>query len=147
MSTKLLSSAVLTVETCPNCKSEMTITEVSPNLFADHLEKVTYRCKGCHSEMKRTYERVSEAWQVVHPDPDNQYRIAFFKYLLSSDGHTFKCLQHTVEIRRAKNTERAFKAAEYRYERHSHLPDWKLYADTFELEACSQPEPLQNSGR
>ena len=139
MSTMLVSSLVPTVEICPSCKSEMTVTEASPILFADHLEKVTYRCKACHSAMKRTYERYSGVWKLVHADPDNQYRVAFFKYLLSSDGHPFKCLQHTVEIRRAKNAERALKAAEYRYERHSHVPDWKLYADTFELEACSQP--------
>jgi len=126
------------VEICPNCKAEMRVSEVSPILFANHLEKVTYRCKACHSEMKRTYERCSGAWKLVHPDPDNQYRVAFFKHLLSSDGHPFKCLQHTVEVRRAKNAERALKAAEYRYGRHSHVPDWKLYADTFELEACSQ---------
>src|SRR5436190_6967567 len=106
MSTMLVFSLVPTVEICPNCKSEMTVTEASPILFADHLEKVTYRCKACHSEMKRTYERCSGAWKLVHPDPDNQYRVAFFKHLLSSDGHPFKCLQHTVEVRRAKNAER-----------------------------------------
>src|SRR5262249_12896147 len=135
MSTNLLSSIKLTVEICPNCKVEMRVSEVSPVLFANHLEKVTYCCKACHAEMKRTYERCSG---LVDVEPNNQYRITFFKHLLSSDGHPFKCLQHAVEIRRAKNPERAFKAAVYRYERHNHVPDWKLYADTFELEAYSQ---------
>jgi transposase-like protein len=145
MSTKLVSSIVLTEEICPNCRSEMTVTEVSPIFFADHLEKVTYRCKACHSEMKRTYDRYSGAWQVPHPDPDHQYRVTFFKYLLSSNGRPFKCLQHTVEIRRAKNAERALKAAEYRYERFRHVQDWKLYADTFELEVCSPLEGVRTS--
>src|SRR5436305_15203030 len=65
------------------------------------------------------------------------YRVTFFKRLLSSDGHPFNCLQHTIEIRRAKNAERAIKAAERRYERLCHVPDWRLHADTFESEACS----------
>jgi hypothetical protein len=65
------------------------------------------------------------------------YRVVFFKYLLSSDGHLFKCLQYRVEIRRAKNADRAIKAAERRYERLRHVRDWRLYADAFELEACS----------
>lgn len=47
MSTKLTRFVVPTMEICPNCKSEMTVTEVTPILFADGLEDVTYRCKGC----------------------------------------------------------------------------------------------------
>jgi hypothetical protein len=56
MSTKLACSVVPTVEICPNCKSEMTITEVTPILLADGFEDVTYRCKACRSEMKRTFK-------------------------------------------------------------------------------------------
>jgi hypothetical protein len=77
-----------------------------------------------------------------------QYRVAFFKHLLSSDGHPFKCLQHTVEIRRAKNADRAIRAAERRYERLCHLSDWRLHADTFELEAvfAINPRSLDDAG-
>jgi hypothetical protein len=66
-----------------------------------------------------------------------RYRVTFFKHLLSSDGHPFKYLQHTIEIRRAKNADRAIKAAERRYERLCQVPDWRLHADMFELQACS----------
>jgi hypothetical protein len=62
------------------------------------------------------------------------YRVTFFKDLLSSDGHKFKCPQCTVEIRRARNTERAVQAAKRRFERVRRRYDWKLCADFFELE-------------
>jgi hypothetical protein len=45
MSTKPISSVMLTMEICPNCKSEMTVTEAAPVLLTDHLETITYRCK------------------------------------------------------------------------------------------------------
>jgi hypothetical protein len=69
MSTELTRSVVPTMEICSNCKSEMTITGVTPILFADGLEDVTYRCKGCHSEMKRTFKRRSGAWQPIRHAP------------------------------------------------------------------------------
>jgi hypothetical protein len=69
MSTKLACSPVPTMEICPNCKGEMTISEVTPVLFADGLEDVTYRCKGCRSEMKRTFKRRSGAWQLTPEIP------------------------------------------------------------------------------
>jgi transposase-like protein len=65
MSVKLAHSVVPIMEICPNCKGAMTITEIAPILFADELEDVTYRCKACRSEMKRTFKRRSGAWQLV----------------------------------------------------------------------------------
>jgi hypothetical protein len=65
MGTKLACSVVPTVEICPNCKSEMTIREVTPILLADGFEGVTYRCKSCRSETKRTFKRCSGAWELV----------------------------------------------------------------------------------
>jgi hypothetical protein len=44
MSAKLACSVVPTMEICPNCKSEMTVTQVTPILLADDLEDVIYRC-------------------------------------------------------------------------------------------------------
>jgi hypothetical protein len=61
----------------------------------------------------------------------SQYRVSFFKYLLSSDGHQFRSLQQTIVIRRA---DRAVEAAKRRYERRCHVDDWSLYADGLELE-------------
>jgi primosomal protein N' len=60
MSTALLAkTAVPTVETCPNCKGEMTLAVVAPVLFTNDFEDVTYKCKRCRSEMKRTFKRHS----------------------------------------------------------------------------------------
>jgi transposase-like protein len=65
MSTELACSVVPTTEICPNCRSEMTITEVTPIFLADGFEDVTYRCKGCRSDMKRTFKRRLGAWELV----------------------------------------------------------------------------------
>jgi RNase P subunit RPR2 len=69
MSTKLARPVVPTVEICPNCKSEMTITEVTPILLANGLEDVTYTCKGCRSKIRRTFRRRSGAWQLIRYSP------------------------------------------------------------------------------
>ena len=53
------------MEICPSCKSEMTITGVTPIFLADGFEDVTYRCKGCRSDIKRTFKRRSGTWELV----------------------------------------------------------------------------------
>jgi transposase-like protein len=65
MSLNLAYPVVPTTETCPNCKSEMSITQVTPILLVEGVEDVTYRCKGCRSEVKRTFKRHSGAWELV----------------------------------------------------------------------------------
>ena len=65
------------------------------------------------------------------------YRVTFFKDLLSSDGHQFRCPQATIEIRRARSADRAVQAAERRFERIRRKRDWKLCADCLELEDAS----------
>jgi len=62
------------------------------------------------------------------------YKVGFFKNLLSSDGHQFKCPQGTIEIRRAKSANRAVQAAERRFARSHRVPHWMLHADDIELE-------------
>ena len=62
------------------------------------------------------------------------YRVSFFKTLLSSDGHRFKCLQHMIDIDSAEDVDRAVEAAKRDYERVRHVPDWMLHADAFEVE-------------
>lgn len=62
------------------------------------------------------------------------YKVSFFKDLLNSNGHRFKCLQKAVEIRRAKSVERAVQAAERRFARLHRVRDWKLHADLLEVE-------------
>ena len=65
MSTNLACSVVPTMESCPNCKSEMSITQVMPILLVDGFEDITYRCKACRFEVKRTFKRRSGAWELV----------------------------------------------------------------------------------
>jgi hypothetical protein len=65
MTVDLAYSVVPTAEICPNCKSEMAITQVTPILLVDGFEGVTYRCKACRSEVKRTFRRQSSAWELV----------------------------------------------------------------------------------
>ena len=68
MSTNPGDSNVPNVETCPNCKGEMTITAITPVLLADD-EDVTYKCKRCLSEMKRTFSRAG-TWQLFITVPE-----------------------------------------------------------------------------
>jgi transposase-like protein len=67
MSINLPYSVVPTMEICPNCKSEMAIKQVTPILLVDGFEYVTYRCKGCRSEVKQTFKRHSGVWELVNP--------------------------------------------------------------------------------
>jgi hypothetical protein len=62
-----------------------------------------------------------------------KYVVTFFKNILSSDGHLFKCLQGEFYIRHAKSSYRAVEAAERRFERRRRISDWMLHADTLEL--------------
>jgi hypothetical protein len=64
----------------------------------------------------------------------SQFRITFYKNLVSSNGHPYKCLQQSIIIRQAKSIDRAVRAAEHRYERMRRLPAWTLHADSLELE-------------
>ena len=46
-------------EVCPDCKGEMTVTEVRPLLFVDGVESVTYKCKKCRFEERRMFQSPS----------------------------------------------------------------------------------------
>jgi transposase-like protein len=65
MTINLAYSVVPTTEICPDCKSEMAITRVTPILLVDGFENVTYRCKVCRSEVGRTFKRQSGTWEFV----------------------------------------------------------------------------------
>jgi hypothetical protein len=68
MSANLACPVVPSMEICPDCKIEMSITQVTPILLVDGFEAVTYRCKGCRSEMKRTFKRQSGAWEMFREE-------------------------------------------------------------------------------
>jgi hypothetical protein len=63
----------------------------------------------------------------------NGYRVTFFKHLVNSDGHQFKCSQGVVMIHHAKTKERALRAAQRRFER-SLKSAWCLHADFAAIE-------------
>ena len=63
------------------------------------------------------------------------YRVTFFKNLVDSNGHQFKCPQGSIDIRRARSDKRALQAAQRRYERAKNISHWTLFADVAEFEA------------
>jgi hypothetical protein len=62
-----------------------------------------------------------------------RFQVTFFKDLLSSDGHEIKCPQAAIEINRARDAERAIRAAQLRAARQRGRGDWKDFADYFEV--------------
>ena len=62
------------------------------------------------------------------------YRVTFFKNLVNSNGHQFKCQQGSIDIRRARTDKRALRAAQLRFERAKKISNWTLYADVVEMD-------------
>ena len=67
-----------------------------------------------------------------------KYRVSFFKNLVSSDGHPFKVLQRVVAVARSQSPEDAVRAAQHRFEHLEGVPDWKLHADSIEIEEANE---------
>ncbi len=67
-----------------------------------------------------------------------KYCVGFFKNLLSSDGHQFKCLQDQIEVEAESSTE-ATESASRTFEALHGLLDWKMFADTVELLSADRP--------
>ena len=71
--------------------------------------------------------------EAVAVDRKHSNLITFFKYVRSSNGHEFKCVQETITIARAKSIDRAVEAAKRRFERRRHVVDWQLHSDGFDV--------------
>ena len=65
----------------------------------------------------------------------SRYHVNFFKTLLSSDGHAFKCLQRRIDISDAESSEQAVEFASKSFESLCGCP-WKLHADSIEVIAA-----------
>jgi hypothetical protein len=65
----------------------------------------------------------------------SDYRVSFFKDLVSSDGHRFRCLQQEIDIRNSDSSAEAAESASRTFEALHGLPDWKLRADWREVVA------------
>ncbi len=66
------------------------------------------------------------------------YRVSFFKNLVSSDGHRFKCLQCVIEVRDSASPAQAIETASREFELRHGLCDWKCHADLVEVVATDQ---------
>ncbi len=64
-----------------------------------------------------------------------RYLVRFYKNLLSSDGHPFKCLQTQIDVKDAKDATQAARVACHCFEADHRIPDWQLHADTREVVA------------
>jgi hypothetical protein len=62
------------------------------------------------------------------------YHVSFFKNLLSSDGHPFKCLQRRIAVTDAESSAQAAELASRSFEAVCGCP-WKLHADSMEINA------------
>ena len=60
------------------------------------------------------------------------YHVSFFKNLLSSDGHPFKCLQRRIDVTDAETASQAAESASRSFEALYGCP-WKLHADSIEV--------------
>jgi hypothetical protein len=70
----------------------------------------------------------------------SEYRVSFFKNLLSSDGHKFKCLQHQIDVHESEDAARAAEIASRQFEQLHRLRHWRLLADSMEVEAAKRSE-------
>jgi hypothetical protein len=64
----------------------------------------------------------------------SSYHVSFFKSLLSSDGHPFKCLQRRIDVTDAESAAQAAESASRSFEALYGCP-WKLHADSIEVNA------------
>lgn len=66
------------------------------------------------------------------------FRVKFFNTLLSSDGHPFKVLQRVIPVRHSKTGNDAMEMAQRHFEQLEHIPNWRLHADSSEVESESE---------
>ena len=64
----------------------------------------------------------------------SHYRVSYFKNLLSSDGHQFKCLQQQFDLPNVVDAEEAARAAARQCENLYGIHSLKMFADAIEVE-------------
>lgn len=62
------------------------------------------------------------------------FRVKFVNRLVSSQGRSFTCVQREVPIERAPSVEDAIKLAQQRFEELERVGDWRMRAQSFEVE-------------
>lgn len=76
---------------------------------------------------------------------DAIYRV-HFKNRLAYGRQVFTPCQRTIEIRSAKNRERAIEAAKKRFARLERISDWHIHASIIEVEMAEPPAANRQSG-
>jgi hypothetical protein len=71
------------------------------------------------------------------------YRCYFYKMLLSSDGHRFKCLQGEIEVATSRTLAEAKEQASREFAHARGLCDWRIYADDIEVMAIGVDVRMQ----
>jgi hypothetical protein len=64
------------------------------------------------------------------------YHVSFFKNLVSSDGHPFKCLQQRIDVSDAESAAEATESASRAFET-LYGCSWNLHADSIEVRLIS----------
>jgi hypothetical protein len=70
------------------------------------------------------------------------YRISFFKNLVSSNGGRFKCLQGEIEVRGSAGPAEAVETASREFGLRHGQRDWRFYADLVEIADVDAPNDL-----
>ncbi len=68
----------------------------------------------------------------------SHYRVSYFKNLLSSDGHPFKCLQRCFDIPDSKTAEQAAEIATQQFARLHGSQTGRTFADSVEVEIVEE---------
>jgi hypothetical protein len=71
-----------------------------------------------------------------------RYCVSFYKHLLSSDGHPFKCLQRQIDVNEARDVVQAGELAAGIFEADRKIRDWQLAADVREVLAVELPAEI-----
>ena len=67
------------------------------------------------------------------------YHIEFYRVLLSSDGHPFKCLQGELDVPNVQSSAQALENASKKFAALHRVRDWKMHADTMEVVPAERP--------
>ena len=73
-----------------------------------------------------------------------RYCVSFYKNLLSSDGHPFKCLQRQIDVNDARDVAQAGELAAGIFQADRMIDDWQLAADTREVIAVELPAEISS---
>jgi hypothetical protein len=64
------------------------------------------------------------------------YQVGFYRVLLSSDGHPFKCLQGKIDVPEVESSTQAAENASKKFAALHGVRDWRMHADTMEIVAA-----------